>query len=608
MANTCFLCYNICMIKRINKKGFTLVEIIVAIAILAMFAVGIYSTLISIYKIVRLAKIKTIETAILSEELEIVRNLPYNEVGLQDAFDVPGVLLPIKYITRNDLNFKIINTVRFIDDHFDGTITSTPQDNAPADYKLVEMEIYCLSIDQQKPLILSTLIGPNIKEDESNLGALFIEVVDSLGRPVSQASVHIEMFGSSSYKDDVTDNNGHLYVINVPTGTFLYNITVSKEGFTTDATASTTDENPTPVKPYATVLENKVAELSFSIDYLSNLQIKTLNPTCSNISNASLRVFGKKLLGLPELLRFDVTSNTNSSGILNFNNIEWDEYYFAPSGTSYYLGGSIPMLSLNLNAGETQMLTLILRPHNPYPLLVSVKDNITGMPISDATVKLYSTTTGYSSTYQTGLGYARQTDWSGGSGQEIMSDETKYYSDDNRLDIDDEGKIKLKKIGEYYYEDGCLMSSIFDAGEAVIFRNIFSEPFIQPLEVGTNSTKMQIATSDTSTPASWDFIGPDATVDTWYSFEETTINSSHNNQRYLRYKICLFTASTTFTPEIEDIFFTYTNDCAPPGQVFFSNLSSGEYFLEIDKNGYQFVTTSVEIPTTSHEVVNMLSL
>ena len=266
------------------------------------------------------------------------------------------------------------------------------------------------------------------------------------------------------------------------------------------------------------------------------------------------------------------------------------------------------MLSLNLNAGETQMLTLILRPHNPYPLLVSVKDNITGMPISDATVKLYSTTTGYSSTYQTGLGYARQTDWSGGSGQEIMSDETKYYSDDNRLDIDDEGKIKLKKIGEYYYEDGCLMSSIFDAGEAVIFRNIFSEPFIQPLEVGTNSTKMQIATSDTSTPASWDFIGPDATVDTWYSFEETTINSSHNNQRYLRYKICLFTASTTFTPEIEDIFFTYTNDCAPPGQVFFSNLSSGEYFLEIDKNGYQFVTTSVEIPTTSHEVVNMLSL
>ncbi len=596
------------MLKRINKKGFTLVELLVAIAVLAIFAVGIYSTLISIYKIVRLAKIKTMETAILSEELEVVRNLPYNQIGLQNAFDVPGILLPTKYLTRHNLDFKIINTVRFIDDPYDGTITSTPFDSSPADYKLVEIEIYCLTIDQKNPLILSTIIGPNIKEDESNLGALFIEVVDSLGRPVPQAEVHIEMSGSSSYKDDVTDNNGHLYIINVPTGTFLYDITVTKDGYTTDATASTTAENPTPVKPYATVLENKVAELSFSIDYPSNLQIKTLNPTCANVGNASLRVYGKKLLGLPELLKFDVTSSTSASGALNFNNIEWDEYYFSPSGTSYNLGGSIPMLSLNLNAGETQVLTLILRPYESYPLLVSVKDNITGMPISDATVNIISTSTDFSDTYQTGLGYSQQTDWSGGSGQLIMSDFTKYYSDDNKLDINEEGKITIKKIGDDYYEEGCLMSSIFDVGEEVDFRNVFSEPFTQPAEVGTGSIKMQIATSDTSTPASWDFWGPDATGDTWYSFEETTINSAHDDQRYFRYKVCLSTASTTFTPEVTDVFFTYTNDCVPPGQVYFSPLDSGSYFLEIFKDGYQPVTTTVEIPSTSHEVVNMLAL
>jgi prepilin-type N-terminal cleavage/methylation domain-containing protein len=596
------------MLKRMNKKGFTLVELLIAIAVLAIFTVGVYSTLISVYKIIRLAKIKTLETAILSEELEVARNLPYNQVGLQDAFDVPGILLPTKYLTRQNLEFKIINTVRFIDDPYDGTITSTPQDTTPADYKLVEMEIYCLSIDQKTPLILSTIIGPNIKEDESNLGALFIEVVDSLGRPVPQADVHIEMSGSSSYKDDVTDNNGHLYIINVPTGTFLYDITVSKDGYTTDATVSTTAENPTPVKPFATVLENKVAELSFSIDTPSNLQIKTLSPTCASIGNASLHVYGKKLLGLPELLKFDEVSSTNASGILNFENIEWDEYFFAPSGTSYNLGGSIPMLSLNLNAGETQVLTLVLRPYELYPLLVSVKDNITGMPISDATVNIISTSTGFSDTYQTGLGYSQQTDWSGGSGQLTMSDFTKYYSDDNKLDISEEGKIVLKKIGGDYYEEGCLMSSIFDVGEEVDFRNIFSEPYTQPVEVGTGSIKIQIATSDTSTPVSWDFLGPDGTGSTSYSFEETAINSAHDDHRYFRYQICLSTASTTFTPEVNDIFFTYTNDCVPPGQVFFSPLDFGSYFLEVIKDGYLPVTTTVEIPTTSHEVVNMLSL
>ena len=596
------------MTKMKNNQGFTLIELLIAIAVLAIFAVGVYSTLISVYKIIRLAKIKSLETAILSEELEIVRNLPYNQIGLQNAFDVPGILLPTKYLTRQNLNFKIINTVRFIDDPYDGTITSTPQDTSPADYKLVEMEIYCLTIDQKTPLILSTIIGPNIKEDESNLGALFIEVVDSLGRPVPQANVNIQVVNSSSYKDDVTDNDGHLYIINVPTGTFKYAITVSKDGYTIDATIATSTENPSPVKPHATVLENKVAELSFSIDYPSNLQIKTLNPTCGAIGNANLRVYGKKLLGIPELLRFDITSSTDASGILNFNNIEWDEYYFAPSGTTYALGGSIPMLSLNLNAGETQVLTLILRPYESYPLLVSVKDNITGMPISDATVNIISTSTGYSDTYQTGLGYSQQTDWSGGSGQLIMSDFTKYYSDDNKLDIDEEGKIILKKIGDDYYEEGCLMSSIFDVGAEVDFRNVFSKPFIQPTEVGTNSVKMQIATSATSTPASWDFWGPDGTENTWYSFEETSINSAHDDQRYFRYKICLSTASTTFTPEVTDIFFTYTNDCVPPGQVFFSPLDFGSYFLEVIKDGYQPVTTTVEIPTTSHEVINMLAL
>ncbi len=596
------------MLRKTNNRGFTLVELLVAIAVLALFAIGVYSTLISIYKIVRLAKIKTLETSILSEELEVARNLPYESIGIQNAFDVPGLLLPIKYINRNNLNFKIINTVRFVDDPYDGTITTTPQDLAPADYKLVEMEIYCLSINQQVPIILSTIIGPNISEEQTNLGALFIEVVDSLGRPVPQAQVFIEMANSSSYKNDVTDNDGHLYIINVPTGTFLYNITVTKEGYTTDYTASTTIENPNPVKPYATVLENKVTELSFSIDYLSNLEIKTLNTACSNIGNANFHVYGKKLLGLPELLRFDVVSSTNASGVLNFNNVEWDEYYFSPTGTSYNLGGSIPMLFLKLNAGETQALTFVLRPYVQYPLLVSVKDNITGMPISDAVVNIFSTTTGYSNTAQTSLGYKRQTDWSGGSGQEMMNDENKYFSDDNKLDIIENGKVKLKKIGDDYYEQGCLMSSIFDVGETVNFRNVFSEPYTQILEVGTSSVKLQIATSNTSTPADWDFLGPDATNGTWYSFEETVINSVHNNQRYLRYMMCLSTASTTFTSEVQDVFFTFTNECVPPGQVYFAPLNTGEYYLEVIKDGYQPVTTTVEIPTTSHSIINLFAL
>jgi len=596
------------MLRRINKKGFTLVEMIAAIAILAIFAMGIYTSLQLIYKVVYLAKVKVLETAILSEELEIARNLPFIDVGIKNAFDVPGVLLPTKTIVRNNLNFILVNTVRFIDDPFDGTITSSPpnQDLAPADYKLVEMAIYCTSINQTSPLILSTIIGPNKQEEANGRGALFIETIDSLGRPVPQAQVHVAVVGSSTYKDDVTDNNGHLYIINVPTGTLLYNISVTKDGFTTDQTVSSTVTNTVPVKPYATVVKNTASELSFSVDLFSALHINTVNTVCSNIGNANLNTYGERLLGLPDVLKFNKTEHTDSSGVLNYDNIEWDNYFSVPTGTSYSLVGTIPMLPLKLNAGETQNLTVVLRARSTNSLLVKVKDNITGMPISDAEVRLYSTTTGYSQTYQTGLGYGRQTDWIGGTGQTIFEDETKYFSDDNKIDISTAGKIKLKKLGTDYYEEGCMMSSVFDAGQAVDFRNIFAEPLEQPIEVGTNSVRIQIATSNTTTPADWDFLGPDGNSDTWYSDNSTLINSVHNDQRYLRYKLCLSTASTTFTPEVSDLFFTYVNGCTSPGQVYFSSLASGEYYLEIEKEGYQMVSTIVDISGNEEEEVNLL--
>ncbi|MDO9510033.1 MAG: prepilin-type N-terminal cleavage/methylation domain-containing protein [Candidatus Magasanikbacteria bacterium] len=596
------------MLRRINKKGFTLVEMVVAIAILAIFAMGIYSSLQLIYKVVYLAKVKVLETSILSEELEIARNLPFIDVGIANAFDVPGVLLPTKTITRNGIDFIIVNTVRFIDDPFDGTITTPAPDRdpAPADYKLVEMAIYCTNINQTTPLILSTIIGPNKQEDATGRGALFIEVVDSLGRLVSQANVRVEMFGSSSYKDEVTDDEGHLYIINVPTGTLLYNIIVTKDGFTKDFTASTTATNTNPIKPFATVVDDTASDLGFAIDIPSNLNIKTVNSVCSGLSGININTYGKKLLGLPDILKFNKTGTTGAGGILNYENIEWDEFISMPTGTPYDLAGSIPMSSLVLNAGETQQLTLILRPHTSNSLLVKVKDNITGMPIAEADVRLYSTSTGYDKTYKTGLGYYRQTDWSGGSGQEIIVDETKYFSDDNKIDVSEEGKIKLKKLGDDYYEEGCLMSSIFDTGQEVDFRNIFWETLIQPVEVGTNSVRVQVSTSNTTTPDSWDFFGPAGTDTDWYTADTTLINSMHNGQQYFRYKICLNTASTTFTPEIEDVFFIYTNGCTPPGQVFFGSLATGEYLVEVTKDGYLDADDAVIVSGNLESKINML--
>ena len=85
--------------KKINNFGFTLVEVLVATAIFLLFAVGIYSSLNLVFKIVYQSRVQILETAFLSEELEAVRNLPYSSVGIVNGVPA-GVLSYTKTIVK----------------------------------------------------------------------------------------------------------------------------------------------------------------------------------------------------------------------------------------------------------------------------------------------------------------------------------------------------------------------------------------------------------------------------------------------------------------------------------------------------------------------------
>ena len=221
-----------------------------------------------------------------------------------------------------------------------------------------------------------------------------------------------------------------------------------------------------------------------------------------------------------------------------------------------------------------------------------MQDNITKQPLSNATVRVYSDT--YNKTKLTGVGFVRQTDWSGGIGQENFIDETKYWSDDGKIETSDpDGDLKLLKLGENYVTDGVLESSTFDFGQAVNFVDLNWEPFAQPEGTGSDSVRFQIATSNTSTPAGWEYLGPDGTVNTYYNSENITIAEINNGNQYLRYKLYLSTDTSADTPTVSDINISYTTSCTPPGQAYFGGLSEGNYFVEISRDGYQTKNESV---------------
>lgn len=593
------------MKKNRNSSGFTLVEVLVGTAVFLLFALGIYGTINLVFKVVYQSRVRILETALLSEQLEIARNLPYENVGIVNG--VPAGVLPASQnFTRNGIVFIVTTTVRSIDDSFDGTLGGSPNDTSPADYKLVEMAAICQYCLQKEPVILSTMVAPKSLEGASNNGVLFVYVNDMHGLPVQGANVHIVNSATSpaTVIDDVTDSSGMLRVIDAPTGTLSYSINVSKSGYSSDYTVSASEQIPNPFKPSANVVSQMVTEIYFLIDRVGGITVNTLNPACTALGEISLRARGEKRLAAePDVYKFDSNFITDGNGDYVFSNVEWDKYHFATNTNAYDIAGTIPMLPLDLTPGLYQEVSLVLRAHTANSLLVKVRDAGTKLPLSDASVRL--TAAGYDETLVTSLGYARQTDWSEGGGQEIFTNESKYFSDNGNLAVSSPaGDLKLKKVGNFYLNNGILESSTFDFGTAVNLHNIIWEPLAQSSKVGNDPIKFQIATSNSSTPTVWDFFGPDGTGSTYYT-STTTLVYQAEAARYMRYKVFLSTADTKYTPILSEAAFTYTNSCTPPGQVFFYGLTAGTYNIEVARSGYTTNAGELDIKGNAETEINL---
>lgn len=577
-----------------DRRGFSLIEIIVALAVFLLFAVGIYSGTEFVFKVVYQSRLRILQTGILNEQIEIIRNLSFSDVGIINGSPT-GILERMVTMTRNGIEFTITRTIRNIDNPFDGTIGGAPNDAAPADFKLAEVEIICSACGQRAPVAMSTLVAPKFLEGNRYNGALFIRVFDAAAQAVAGATVHLVATSTSTTVDltDVTNNSGQLNTVDLPAGIGAYHITVTKSGYTSDGTIAPSAAIPNPVKPPASVVAQDVTSISFEIDRVSRIDLETMNSACQDIGSVPVDVVGTKPIGTdPNVLLVSSTVITNGSGDYTLDNLIWDAYGLRPR--NYDLRGSIPPLPLSLGPNVTQNVDLILTVNQTHSLLVTVLDSITHQSVANAAVTV--TSTGYSARAQTGYGSVDQTDWSGGSGQAVMSDPARYWSDNGRVDISGSiGDIRLRRVGNHYVSDGQLESSIFDLGTSANPFNLTWEPVSQPPETGLTSIRLQLATSNTTTPAAWNYLGPDGTNSTYYTASTPVINDTHDGNRYLRYKAYLSANDNDFTPTLSDVFVSYTSSCTPPGQVYFGPLANQTYGITITHPAYQTRAETLEV-------------
>lgn len=597
--------------KYSQKQGFNLIELVVSMAIFAILVAGMLGAYSALTKSVKVAREKTVISSLAENYMEIVRNLPYADVGTING-NPKGALADFANAVNvqiEGVSYKIYYEVTYIDDPADGTIGGVPNDPAPADYKQVKMSVLNTSTNQITNFL--TNVSPKGLEGTQNAGAIKIRVFNAFGQPLPDADIRIQYPTSSPaiILDRKSDINGEWLEVGLPAAVNNYRIIVTKPGYSTDQTYPVTVLNPNPTKPDITVTNGTVAEVSFSIDLLAHLTIKTVNEFCQDIDGVDLNIRGDKLIGsAPNVYKFN-QDFTSSAGRIELSDIEWDTY--TPTlltGQPWVVRGTSPIQKIAVQPGSNQTFSMILGNNTTdNSLLVVVKDASTGATLDGANVHLQkggSTPQDYYGI--TGGSVWPQADWTGGPGYDYWSTSTPngYFLDDGNIDVNSAPTgVRLKKISGRYQPSGWLESSVFDTGSDLSnFTTITWTPASQNPAV---YLEFQLA-SATSTDGPWNFVGPDGSDASFYQVSGSNISSIHDNNRYLKYKIYLSTTDDKETPVLTSLQINYVSGCYTPGQVWFSDLTSGEqYNLEVSMPNFQTQTIN-SLDINGHQTYEVL--
>src|SRR5690606_13925038 len=91
----------------------------------------------SLYTLISFNRARISAKHLAQEKMELIRNLPYDEIGTQGGIP-SGSLLQNESIQQNGLNFNVKTDIIYIDDPFDDT---SPDDLLPTDYKRVRVDV-----------------------------------------------------------------------------------------------------------------------------------------------------------------------------------------------------------------------------------------------------------------------------------------------------------------------------------------------------------------------------------------------------------------------------------------------------------------------------------
>ena len=579
------------MKKHLNKKGFSLIHILVSIGVFVVFSFGLITTLHLLFKVIHVAKTQTILQAAVSDDLEGIQNLAYADIGILNSIP-EGVLEKTRTTTVDGIEITITRTVRFVDSPVDGTTSSDPQDLSPADYKHIIVEATCQSCREDLVETVGIYLYADHDISAQNTGSLIVHAANTRGEPLPNTQIVVQSLTQDPHIRivDTTDAQGKLHLLQLPTGVEEYTISATKNGYTNAQTLVPNEGTPTPIAPPATIAEYQTTEKTLTLDKPAQVSFYTKNTDCTPAANKTITLTGATLVGNnPDIQLFSENTVSDLEGFATYDNLFPDTFNTRVVG--HDIVGTIPQTIDVLSGSLTENITLFLGADSEHSLLVSTKDANHGGVIPNATARLsLNDTTTEVVTHGTNT---IQSNWADGPGQSLFTETGMYWSQTGSLNTNQENSLSLSQSGAPFLPKGTLESSIFNLGENPnTITEIIIHPKLQQLGLGHESVGVQIASASTTT-VDWHYVGPDGTPNTYYLTTQGILPNT--SDQYIRYKTTLQTPSSTLTPTIDHIGFIHTESCGAPGQAYFGNLSENTYSLEVSAPGYQTTQQQVSI-------------
>jgi hypothetical protein len=320
-----------------TNRGFTLIEVLLGAFLTLIVFLGIFFAYQLTLKVIGTNRNKVTATAIAKGELEKIKNLPYQSVGVIGGFP-DGVLDASRTDTINNINYTVEDRVDYVIDPRDGI--ASPDDECPNDYKRVEVKVSWSGLFSGQ-IKLDTDVSPkNLAQECSETGGILsISVFDAFGVMVSSPLIEVKDPQTGQVVKTATPISGKHYFSLAPA---TYKVVVSKDGYSSEQTYGV-EQVANPEKPNPIVLEGQVSEISFSIDKVSSFSIDTLSPwgtdyfSDSFLDQSKVSKFSDLAIGSGEVVLTDSGGVYKTSGYLISTSIEptdligWQDFSFNDS-------------------------------------------------------------------------------------------------------------------------------------------------------------------------------------------------------------------------------------------------------------------------------------